>query len=563
MQIGVAVPPIGQAEFSVLAADSVLAEGRPILGSFVGVRFTRNHQEALLLGTVVDFQVVNDLSEYLAIVKNLQSVMANDQVQRILKRKSGLILQCQVISAFDAKRQARIPYDTPIHPFAPCELIPQDWILNLLKRAQDHRFFHVGRYYGSGLLHPLHLADFSKLEEAYHFVLAGLSGSGKSTLAKLLLAGYAQNPEMGFFILDTAGEFARAFRDQDKSRFPLPMASLWKQMGRGTPWVLGLDGLSLNSWELLQELLIEEKVFKKIRIKHTDNQQLAAQYLVESLKKAKVPLNNLDGHLDKVKNILQSEGFLKAAYSGEKRREEVVEAVEGHEWEEFRQRFEEVASHFKGGRPTPGWLIQKLRDNPGQTIVMDLSALGWEKPLKYLLIREVVRNLYRISMERYRQTGKAAFNTLVVVEEAHRLVPPRSWVDENNKELKETRETLLRALAETRKAGLGWMFISTRLGNLDRAVFEEARVKIIGRGLSTGEDADRIREAFGRDVLTYYAGLPDPTDPLMERRQHVFLVSGPICVLSRRSPEFVEVFATPEEFLGANIMTGGDDGAFS
>lgn len=557
MQIGIAIPPISQSEFSVLADDHVLREGQPVLGSFVGVRFTRSNRSALLLGTVVDFQVVNDLSEYLAVVKNLQAVMVNDQVQRILKRKSGLILKCQVISAFDTERKTRIQYDTPIHPFASCEVIQEDQVQGILKKPGKIRFFHLGRYYGNNLRHPLHLADFSGLEEAYHFVLAGLSGSGKSTLAKLLLVGYAQNPSMGFFILDTAGEFARAFKNQDKSRFPLQMASLWEKMCRKEPEVLGLNDLSLDTWALLQELLVEEKVFEPLRVKNTENQRRAAEHLVAALRVKKVTLGEISNKPSEVQAILKEEDFLKATYSNKQQQGEVAQAVEkSNLWGEFWQRFKKVADYFQKDRPTPEKLVGKLKENSGATVVLDLSTLGWETPLKYLLIREVVRKLYRVGMESYRNTGKATFNTLVVVEEAHRLLPPASWVGENE-ELEETRKILLRALAETRKAGLGWMFISTRLSNLDRAVFEEARVKIIGRGLSTGEDADRIREAFGREILTYYAALPDPTDPLTERRQHVFLASGPICVLSRQAPEFVEVFSTPKEFLKANEMAGG------
>lgn len=556
MQIGVTIPPISQTEFSVLADDKVLEEGRPILGSFVGVNFTRNEQDALLLGTVVDFQVVNDLSEYLAVAKNVQAVMTNEQVQRIVKRKSGLILKCQITSAFGGERKTRIPYDTPIHPFAPCKLIGEQQLQGILQKPmKGGTFFHVGRYFGCKLFHYLHLADFSGLNEAYHFVIAGLSGSGKSTLAKLLLVGYARNPEMSFFILDTTGEFARSFKDQDKSGFPLKMASLWEMMGREDPQVLGLDNLSLDRWNLLEELLVRDKVFEPLRVKHAENQRRAAEHLVIALREEKITLGDLSIlSEDKLKALVTTEGFLKAAYSDKQRREEVAQAVKSSMlWKEFWRRFKKVASHFQKGRPTPEGLVKKLKENPGTTLILDLSTLGWEEPLKYLLIRDVVSRIYRIAMESYRKSGKAEFNTLVMVEEAHRLVPPASWVGENE-ELAETRKILLRALAETRKAGLGWMFISTRLGNLDRGVFEEARVKIIGRGLSTGEDADRIRQAFGREVLTYYASLPDPTDPLTERRQHVFLVSGPICVLSRQAPEFIEVFDNPAKFLESNSI---------
>jgi len=544
--LGSIIPPIDQLKFSVLV-NEVLDE--PILGAFVGVNYKRNGQEGILIGKVLDFEVVNDLSEYLSLAKGIQSFASNEQVQRIVERKSALILKCQVVSALSSETGNRVPYDAPIRPFAPAFRIDEKELNKLLGR---HRFFHIGYHYGGQLLHHLYLQEFKELDEAYHFVLAGLSGSGKSTLAKLLLVGYARHRELGFFILDTAGEFARAFRDQDKSRFSLPMASLWKKLRREKPQVLGLNDLSLTTWNLLQELLIEEKVFEPLRIKHAENQRRASDHLVASLRGKKVTLGDLPNRLSEVKAVLMKEDFLKATYSDKQRREEVANAIESTElWGEFQRRFKKVASYFLKDRPTPEGLVKRLKQTPGNTVVLDLSTLEWESRLKYLLIREVVKQLYRIGMESYRHTGKATFNTLVVVEEAHRLVPPASWAGEND-ELAETRKTLLRALAETRKAGLGWMLISTRLGNLDRRVFDEARIKILGRGLSTGEDADRIRASFGREVLTYYSGLPDPSDPLSNRRQHVFMISGPITVLSKRTPEFVEIFDRPEKFFREN-----------
>lgn len=552
MRIGVAIPPISQSDFTVLAEDNVLSEGKPILGAFVGVDFIRENRRVLLLGTVVDFEVVNDLSEYLAVTKNLRTVMDNTQVQRILERKNGLILKCRVVSAFDEIRRLRIPYDTPIRPFVPCNLIDENRVRQLIEGARNRSFFHIGHYYGSKLPHFLHLEDFSNLDEAYHFVLSGLSGSGKSTLAKLLLTGYARNSNMSFFIFDTAGEFARAFRDQDHGRFSMRMASIWERMGRKKPEVLDLDGLSLNTWELLGEFLTKERVFEPLLIKHTENQRRATESLVNMLKEEGVALSGLSERENIVREIVKSDRFLEHVYSTKERREEIRKAVESQQvWQTFWQKILEVANRFKKGRPTVEGLIRRLKDNPGETMILDLSTLNWEETVKYVLIREVVKRLFRIGMESYRQTGKAVFNTLVIVEEAHRLVPPASWVGENE-ELAETRKILLRALAETRKAGLGWMFISTRISNLDKAVFEEARIKIIGRGLSTGEDANRIREVFGREVLTYYSSLPDPSDPLVEQRQHVFLISGPISVLSRKNPEFVEVFSNPDEFLRIN-----------
>jgi len=215
--LGSIIPPVDQLGFSVLVSE-VLDE--PVLGTFVGVNYKRGGKEGILIGKVLDFEVVNDLSEYLSLAKGIQSFAANEQVQRIVERKSALILKCQVVSALDSETGKRVPYDAPIRPFAPAFRIDEEKINGLLLSG-GRKFFHVGHHYGSQLLHHLYLQDFKELDEAYHFVLAGLSGSGKSTLAKLLLVGYARHPGMGFFIFDTAGEFARAFKDQDKGRFSL------------------------------------------------------------------------------------------------------------------------------------------------------------------------------------------------------------------------------------------------------------------------------------------------------------------------------------------------------
>ncbi len=556
-EVGIAIPPIDQGGFSVLADDEVLREGHPILGSFLGVWFFRDGRKCLLVGKVIDFEVVNDLSEYLALVKNIRSVITNEQVQRVLDRKSGLVLRCQVVSSFDLEKRIRVPYDIPIRPFSKCVIVGDEMINKLIKhpeRGDGDRFFYAGRFYGTSLKQPLYLEDFSKLDEAYHFAVVGLSGSGKSTLAKIILLGYARNRDMNFFVLDTVGEFSRGFQDQNVGHFSLSMASLWSKMGRGRPVVFGLDDLSLASWDLFEALLVKMEIFKELQVKSPENQKRAAHELRVQLKdKKKLKLGKLEQYEEVIREVLSQGDFLEATYSDSSRREAVKRFVgDDDRWKVFWKRFKDVAGYFQKGKPTPEGLVRRLKDERGVTIVLDFSSLGWEDPFKYLLISEVVRRLYRVGMDDYRERGKASFNTLVVVEEAHRLVPPSSWVKQEGEEMEKARATLLRALTETRKAGLGWMFISTRIGNLDRAVFEEARVRIVGWGLGTGDDADRLREVFGREVLAYYAGLPDPSDPLMEKRKHVFLVSGPICVLSRRYPEFVEVFSDPQELLRVN-----------
>jgi len=544
--LGSIIPPIDQLGFSVLVSE-VLDE--PILGAFVGVNYKRGDQEGILIGKVLDFEVVNDLSEYLSLAKGIQSFASNEQVQRIVERKSALILKCQVVSALDSVEGNRIPYDAPIRPFAPAFRIDEKELNKLLG---GNRFFHIGHHYGGQLLHHLYLQDFKNLDEAYHFVLAGLSGSGKSTLAKLLLVGYARHPEMRFLIFDTAGEFSRAFSDQRTGKFTLKLRSLWKWLGRKDPLILDLDNLVFDRWEHLREILKREKVFAQPFISRADYESRAVDYLIQELEGGDVKLAKLSSAEKKVKDVLTKEDFVRSVYTGADHQKRLRGEVE-RSWNTLWNRLKKVFEKFErqSGRYTFRNLAKTVLEQRGTTVVLNLSKMGWEDPLKYLLIRTAVEWLHREAMKKYWETGKAELDTLVVIEEAHRLVPPSTWV-KDNEDLARTRRIVLQGLTETRKAGLGWMLISTRLGNLDRRVFDEARIKIIGWGLSTGEDADRIRDSFGREALTYYSGLPDPSDPLSNRRQHVFMISGPITVLSKRTPEFVEIFDGPEKFLREN-----------
>lgn len=556
MPIGIAIPEINQSAFTVLAVNDLLERRPRLTGRTVKVVFNQEDAKSVVLGKVIGFEIVNDISRHLALARNLRNFMGHPQVERVVSNKNGLLLKCAISSAFDFVngRWERSLSDAPVPPFSLVEWATEEDIREIVG---DRPFFYIGRGVGDAVPIPLHLGDFSELNEAYHFVVAGPTGSGKSTLVKMLLVGYARNPSMNFFILDTAGEFARAFQDQDRSQFPILMASVWKNLKRTPPRVVGLDQMSLDTWELLEELLRKHAVMEYLGIRNANNQRLAVEYLTDALRKKKVKLARLVESREEIFAVLKTEKFAKAVYSDPDRQNALFQnLLEEDSLARFWDAFSHIAERFREGRPTPSGLVLDLMKKQGATIVLDLSTLEWEDPFKYLFIRNVVKSLNHFSMKAYREHGTATFNTLVVIEEAHRLVPPSSWIEQD--EQAEARKTVLRALTETRKAGLGWMLISTRISNLDRAVYEESRVRIIGRGLVSGEDAERIRESYGPDVLSYYRSLPDPVDPMRSKRSHTFLVSGPVCVLSRDNPEFIETFDNVSEFFKTNRHRTGN-----
>lgn len=90
-------------------------------------------------------------------------------------------------------------------------------------------------------------------------------------------------------------------------------------------------------------------------------------------------------------------------------------------------------------------------------------------------------------MQRYESSK--SLNCLVMLDEAHRFA---------NKELHEDDDSIVvllrRYIREIRKFGVGWMFITTSLADMDRAIVDQTGVRIFGYGLSMGSELARLKE---------------------------------------------------------------------
>ncbi len=201
------------------------------------------------------------------------------------------------------------------------------------------------------------------------------------------------------------------------------------------------------------------------------------------------------------------------------------------------------------------FLNSALEGSSGKCVVLDLTlykASGDPVALRTKYVRETLRQLYNAGIDLYRKSGNLNLNTLVVVEEAHNYVPKRTDDDETTVLSNE----IVKYFIETRKFGIGWMCITTRPSDVRREVFDHSRVKFIGMGLTSGPDAELLKEAFGPEFLNTYRLFPDPSDPLSPKKEVCFAIAGPITILSRQSPEFITVFSSKEEFLKANWEEG-------
>ncbi len=525
-------------------------EGEEILGRLVQIK----NGDKLVIGRVVNFYRKSDLLKDYDQAKHFDKRKDSETTQELLNFREGIVLEIELLTALSGS--TRVPLTFPIKHLSEVEFLEEFPL-----ECNAHTGY-LGHFWGTNIKAPLVLQDFQTLKEAYHFFVAGQTGSGKSTLVQMLLALYNKlNPRMNFLILDTVGEFTASFKGE-RELF-LHLKDVWQgQVEIYTP----PENLALEGWELFKELCLENEIMKHldVPVKSVDNAKGGIDYLVKKLKGDK---NRDTGYITPrivegvLHSLIEDEEFVKSIYKrDEKSRDRVRSALQNPDnFNEFSKALQEIVKLFTVantnkktiGEVISGFLESALEGSLGKCVVLDFTlykAGGNLLGLRSKYVRETLRHLYSAGIDLYCKSGNLNLNTLVVLEEAHNYVPKRTDDDETTILSNE----IVKYFIETRKFGIGWMCITTRPSNVRREVFDHSRVKFIGMGLTSGPDAELLKEAFGPEFLNTYRLFPDPSDPLSPKKEVCFAISGPITILSRQSPDFITVFSSKEEFLKAN-----------
>jgi energy-coupling factor transporter ATP-binding protein EcfA2 len=526
-------------------------EGEPILGRLVQIK----NGDKLVIGRVMDFRRSSDLLKNYDQAKLFDKRKDSPVTKELLGFREGIELEIELITALDNNLK-RVPLNFALQLLSEVEFL-QDFPFKPTPYTG-----YLGHYWGTSIKAPLILQDFQTLKEAYHFFVAGQTGSGKSSLVQMLLALYHKlNPNMNFLIIDTVGEFTASF-EGGKNLF-LKLGDIWNSC---VEIYKPPENLALEGWELFKELCLENEIMKhlEVPVKSVDNAKGGIDYLVKKLKGDK---NRDTGYITPriVEEVLQSlkkdEEFVKSIYKRDnKSRDRVKSALQNPDnFNEFSKALQEIVKLFTVANTNKktikdvvgGFLESALEGSSGKCVVLDFTlykAGGKLVGLRSKYVRETLRQLYSAGIDLYRKSGNLNLNTLVVLEEAHNYVPKRTDDDETTTLSNE----IVKYFIETRKFGIGWMCITTRPSNVRREVFDHSRVKFIGMGLTSGPDAELLKETFGPEFLNTYRLFPDPSDPLSLQKEVCFAVSGPITILSRQSPDFISVFSSKDEFLKGN-----------
>ncbi len=225
-------------------------------------------------------------------------------------------------------------------------------------------------------------------------------------------------------------------------------------------------------------------------------------------------------------------------------------------WDEFNKRYwGPVTKLFQGGdgkHRIEDLVASLTRNGPGKkpVVVLDLSSQSgfqsWTDTLQKRILSHIAEKLIENSSGTLASNDNTA-NTLVVLDEAHRFVPyGDSQLDDESRML---RSELKRAVRETRKYGVGWMFISQTMQGLDTEILMQLRSMFFGYGLSFGLEYRRLQELAGGDdeAMNLYRSFRDPQSAMNpESKQFPFMAIGPI---------------SPMPFAGQPMFFSAFDGA--
>jgi hypothetical protein len=473
---------------------------------------------------------------------------------------------------------------TPIH-------LVDDNVLNELLSPYRQQLFYLGKVYGSTPNLPLWFKHFDTgpdgAGEAYHLGIFGKTGSGKSVLAKMILLAYARYPKMAMLVIDPQGEFAKEAKGESVlGQFALPTKQVLGKLNKPTE-VYSVQNLILDRWELFAQILYESPFFEQLSIPKGENRQLAADTVADRLKKAKVTLKELHARqsFEQAWKLLGDEKVQMIFYrtEGSRARFQTMYAESKQDlfyndyWLPVTQLFRDregarrveslLRGLFDSGKDRRSLIVIDLSIE--QAISVGSSDLGplfsdesqseesssvlWNETIQALVIKRLLEGIRTAAEGAYKQNR--SLNTLVLMDEAHRLAPRE---EPENEEKKAVRSILIDAARTTRKYGVGWMFISQTLSSLHREILEQLRIFFFGFGLGMGSEFKALSELVGgrSKALDLYQLFRDPHSSFdVSSREYSFMTIGPVSPLSfAGTPLFLNIFNKPDDFLKANSL---------
>jgi hypothetical protein len=290
--------------------------------------------------------------------------------------------------------------------------------------------------------------------------------------------------------------------------------------------------------------------------------------LADKLQKGGVVLSELHGRdsFDRAWKLLQDEKIQKVFYRSESSRlrfQSMLDEADPGEfyndyWSPVCELFRKDRQNARSVEAALSWLFAPQAESR-PVLIVDLSreqahGMFWNDKIQALVIRRLLQGVTNAAEHAFQENR--GLNTLVVIDEEHRLAPRHLPPEEE--EAKGVRSTLIDAVRTTRKYGLGWMFISQTLSSLHSEILQQLRISFFGFGLALGTEFQALSELVGGKsrALDLYRLFRDPHSSFdISSRQYSFMTIGPVSPLSfAGTPLFLNVFNKVDEFVSQNRL---------
>jgi len=475
-------------------------------------------------------------------------------------------------------------------------LLTQQIIDSLLEKYRDE-IFYIGKMYNTDILLPMIFKHFGKgkggLGEAYHIGIFGKTGSGKSYLAMMILTAYARHSDMSIIVIDPQGEFSRQIRNKNS-----PLRRALDKLKRKVE-VYPIVKISLSNPETLKRLLIISRFLYKMGISAQENQEVAAEIIVDALRnpnryaqseqaradthetrtlgefgvevdnesEESIDIHNLNNinittaHTEEVFRFIMDviRRNIEDIYRTEESQQRVLRTIRTRYNELYRE-WKRITMLFSTENKSNIENILRGLIKEKAIIFIDISeqtaeGIFWNERVQSLIINDIINSLKSIGNNVFKRGDY--LNTLVVIDEAHRFA---SREKQEEAELEELRMNIVDAVRTTRKYGLGWMFISQTIASLHPELINQMRVYFFGYGLSWGAELRALKEIVGGGGgdthLQLYKSFKDPqSSAILGEREHPFMVFGPVSPLSvSGAPIFMNALNYETEFLNLNKL---------
>ncbi|MEU0412098.1 DUF87 domain-containing protein [Streptomyces griseorubiginosus] len=565
----------------------------PLVGSMVLLEQEMEGRTECALGTVAQITTRNQWHENTA----MRGVIAAHGKLLALSGRAdvkGADVNVQAVYSKSGDADGYVPAGSTLSMSpttgAPVIRVTDEVLQQLTGGSTEGSVFYLGDIYRMpGVRLPLNPSDFSGARGAFHAGVFGPSGVGKSVFTTYYIAGQLRHKDLGVLIVDPQGQFTV------ERGFTFSLQDLARAQGRE------VINKSLSSEirlpqdkSLLCELLSKTPFFRNgLQFRYQPALEAAIVCCEETL-------DSLTSWADKeIEEVLEAllqglrgataasdiykdvkydrSGQLKQEGAGYKLIKALDEALDrsdgGARWNRLMRYFAPVGSLFSPVGPHGEERIkmrrllhqafERSRDgSPRRMVVLNMTfsapsgadeeTVGMIKQLnsegtKARILRTLFDNLERIAAEDY-QKGERLLNTMIVFDEAWRYAP-RSASDS---EIKSLSEQLAGYARETRKYGVGWMYVLQSPHTLHPDVWDQLKsgFRALGYGL-TGADLELVRAQVDKpESISLYRSFTQPSDI---NRQYPFMLVGAISPLSfTMAPLFTSIYPTYSSWVEAN-----------